>query len=238
MTKIEVNFFTSVYVDKLYREVVSTQNYSNYLNEVFSFEQEIAKGATGIYFNSDFTLDPEKSDFENSKNLYETFKHLTEVQASDERFWTYLIFVHCWKYMRKRWPAEDAKEPVNRIRDRYFLRTLNLRSLTRNGLSRLWWYAHLTYNKNDKNPYENLEILLSRQDLVVGITERALGSNKNIRIGVLDFLKNNQEIFKSESKTRKLLVGLNLAGGVKMLPFLNIHEINSLLERVKENQFV
>ena len=43
MTKIEINFFTSVYVDKLYREVISTQNYSNYLKDVFLFEQEIAK---------------------------------------------------------------------------------------------------------------------------------------------------------------------------------------------------
>ena len=114
MTKIEVNFFTSVYVDKLYREVVSTQNYSNYLKDTFSFEQEVAKGATDIFINSDFALDPEKSDFENSKTLYEAFKNLTEVQASDERFWTYLIFVHCWKYMRKRWPAEEAKESSRR----------------------------------------------------------------------------------------------------------------------------
>jgi len=237
MSKIEINFFTSLYVDKLYRELISTQNYTKYLEDTFIFTQEVAKGPTEIYINSDFMLDPDKSDFENSKILYETFKHLTEVQASDERFWTYLIYVHCWHYMRRRWPAEEAKEPINRIRDRYFLRTLNLRSLTRNGLSRLWWYAHLTYNKNEKNPYENLEILLSRQDLVVGLTERALGSNKTIRMSVLDFLKTNQEIAQSEIKTRKLLVGLNLAGGVKMLPFLNTFEIKALLEKVKENQF-
>jgi hypothetical protein len=237
MNKLEINFFSSVYVDKLYRSVVQTQNYSSYLSETFAFEQEITKGPTGIFMDSDFNLDSEKSDLENSKKMYETFKNLTEVQASDERFWSYLIHVHFWKYMRKRWPAEKAEEPINRIRDRYFLRTLNLRSLTRNGLARLWWYAHLTYNKSAKNPYENLEILLSRQDLVVGITERALGSNKNIRFGLLDFLKTNPEIAQSEIKTRKLLVGLNLAGGVKMLPFLNIYEIKSLLEKVKENQF-
>ncbi|HMG83710.1 MAG TPA: DUF6339 family protein [Ferruginibacter sp.] len=237
MITTEVNFFTSVYVDKLYRELILTQDYKNYLKEIFPFEYEIAKGSTGININSDFFLDPDKSDFDNSVHIYETFKHLTEAQASDERFWTYLIHVHCWKYMRKRWAAEDAKEPINRIRDRYFLRTLNLRSLTRNGLSRLWWYAHLTYNKSNKNPYENLELLLSRQDLVVGITERALGSNQAILSGLLEFLKTNNDIAKSEDKTRKLIVGLNLAGGVKMLPFLNMEEIKLLLEKVKENQF-
>ncbi|MBK7308319.1 MAG: hypothetical protein IPI88_15720 [Chitinophagaceae bacterium] len=51
-------------------------------------------------------------------------------------------------------------------------------------------------------------------------------------------MKNNPDIFKSEDKTRKLLAGLNLAGGVKMLPFLSVHEIKLLLERVKENQFM
>jgi len=232
MSKQEVRFFSAFYVDKLYRDVAATENYTNYLNKQFLYEEKYAKGPTGIFIDSEVKLDPDKSDLENSILLYESLKDLNEVQASDERLWTYLTHVHFWSYMQGRWPIEDSKKQLGRIRERYFLRNLNLESLTRNGLSRLWWYAHITIDGERKNKYELLEILLQRQDLVVGITERAIGSNKRIRTSLLEYLQENPSIATSEDLSRGLIKALNLYGGVKMLPFLEISEIKKLLSTI------
>jgi hypothetical protein len=229
MNKHQIKFFSAFYVDKLYRNVAATENYDNYLSKQFVFEEKYAKGPTGIFIDREIKLDPEKSDLANSITLYEALKGLDEVQASDERLWTYLTHVHFWEYMKGRWPIEDSKKPLSRIRERYFLRNLNLESLTRNGLSRLWWYAHITLDTHRKNKYELLEILLQRQDLVVGITERAIGSNKKIRTSLLEYLKENPSIAESEDLSRELIKTLNLYGGVKILPFLEISDIKKLL---------
>lgn len=228
--KTEVRVFLSGYVDKLYRDAASTNNFDNYKLEKFPYEEKFPKGSTEIYLPADFILDSAKSELENSIALYEAMKDLSETQASDERLWSYLTHVVFWDYMRERWPVGDS---LGRVKDRYFLRTKSIETLTRNGIARLWWYAHLTYDPSRKNPYELTEILLSRADLSVGITERALGSNPNIRIALLEFLKNNPAIAANEDKTRDLMKGLNLAGGVRNLPFLEILEIKEVLDQVK-----
>jgi hypothetical protein len=233
MNKIEINFFSAFYVDKLYREVAVTENFDNYHKDSFPFDEKYSKGPTGIFIDGEVKLYPSNSDLENSIALYEALSGLNEVQASDERLWVYLTHVHFWEYMRERWPVEDANKPLSRIKERYFLRNLNLQSLTRNGLSRLWWYAHLTCDTNRNNKYELLETLLQRQDLVVGITERAIGTNKKIRTSLLEFLHENPSIATNEDLTRELIKALNLYGGVKMLPFLDVAEIKSLLRSIK-----
>jgi len=139
-----------------------------------------------------------------------------------------------WDYMRKRWPVDEADKPINRISDRYFLTTTSLESLTRNGISRLWWYGYLTHDANRSNPWELTETLLSRADLVVGITERAVGSNQSLRTAVLEFLADNPEISQSEKLTRELLKKLNLVGGIRNLPFLDIAELKVLLASIAE----
>jgi hypothetical protein len=235
---IEQKIFSSLYVDRLYREVIESKNVSNYKKEIFPYEEIYPKGGTSIHLDQEKSLlVPEGTntkDIENCKTIYSAFKLLTPTQASDPRLWTYLTHVTYWNYMKSRWPVNKAKNPVNRIRDRYFLRTLNLQALTRNGISRLWWYGYLTYDGNRKNPWELTETLLSRADLVVGITERALGCNKNILTALLDFFNENPEIRESEMSSRKLLKKLNLVGGVKNLPFLDSTEIKEILNNVKD----
>lgn len=235
--KTELKIFSSFYVDKLFRNVASTKNHDNYLLDKFPFEENYSKGPTGIFINPNLKLNPDqKKDIDNSISIYEELKNLTEIEASDERLWVSLSHNLFWDYMRERWPAEQAKNPIGRIRERYFLRNLKLESITRNGLSRLWWYAHITHDisKGDRK-YELLETMLQRQDLAVGITERAIGTSQPIRTGLLEFLKVNTDIAKSEDKTRELIKNLNLFGGVKFLPLFNTEEIINLLIRITPN---
>jgi hypothetical protein len=225
----ELKFFSRFYVDKLYRLVVTTENIDNYKKDKFPIDDGYCKGPTEIFLDDSIILDPNKSDMENSISLYGAVKGLTEVQASDERLWVFLTHNIYWDYMRKRWPIEETQNPISRIRDRYFMRNMNLESITRNGIARLWWYAHLTHDSSRENPFELLEILLSRQDLAVGITERALGASSIIRTGILEFLRANPKIASNEDKTRELIKAINLIGGVKLLPLLGVNRIKEIL---------
>lgn len=235
--QIELKVFKQSYIDKLYRGVLATNNFEKYKLEEFPYEEKVPKGNTGIFINEDLALDGAKSDLENSKMLYEALKNLNETQASDERLWVYLSLVTFWKYMRERWSMNKPPEgkELGRLKDRYFLRNINIESLTRNGISRLWWFAHLTYDDRRSNPYELTEILLSRADLSTGIVERGFGSNRNIRTALLEFLKDNPGISTDEGKTREIYKGLNLVGGVRNLPFLEVSELKQVLDLVKSS---
>ena len=166
--RIELKVFQSGYVDKLYRNLISTNNFDDYKLDSFPFEQKFPKGNTGIFLDEGFALDADNSDFENSVLLYDQLKHLNETEASDERLWVYLTHVTFWEYMRMRWPIENVDNPVSRIRERYFMRGSSIESITRSGIARLWWYAHLTYDESRQNKYELTEVLLKRADLKIG----------------------------------------------------------------------
>lgn len=232
MSMNEVKVFSSIYLDRLYRDVVATGDYSAFVKDKFQFEEIYPKGYSGIFIPADFKLDPEMDDITNSITLYEALRGISEIQASDERLWAYFIFNLSWEYMRKRWPVEKSDNPVGRIKDRYFLRTSKLESLTRNAIARLWWYAHLTYDENRSDKYELTRVLMKRADLTVGITERALGCSRNIRTGLLEFLQENSSILENEKLSRKLIKDLRLIGGVKNLPFLNKDDVKRELHKV------
>jgi len=230
-TTSDLKLFSGRYVDELYRVSQQTESRQTYTQDEFSYEEHYSKGPSEIFMPEIF-LDPSKEDVENAITLYEALKDINETQATDERLWVTLTHRHFWKYMQKRWPVAKAKKPLSRIRDRYFLRSLNLRSLTRNGIARLWWYCRLTHDTSNPDPYELTKVLLKRADLVVGVTERALGSNPKILIGVLKALQECPEVLDNEDKTRTALLRLNLAGGVKNLAFLEQEEINRLAKEI------
>lgn len=236
--EIEVKVFTESYTDKLYRDIKATSNLDAYYLEKFPYEERFPKGKTNIFLPTDLELNPKytaEADLESSISLYNHL-NLNETQASDPRLWTYLTHVTFWKYMRERWGLENVRagdEPLGRVIDRYLLLNPRLESLTRNGLSRLWWYAHLTYDKNSQpDPFHLTRVLLKRQDVAVGILERLIGANSNTRLGILTFLKENETILKDEKKTRELLKNLNLYGGPKVLPILSPDEVKDLLEYI------
>ena len=52
-------------------------------------------------------------DLENTRTLYDALRHLTPLQAADERLWSYMTHVTFWDYMRKRWPAEQYQGKIS-----------------------------------------------------------------------------------------------------------------------------
>ena len=219
------------YTEKLFRKLNDSEYCNRYMKETFEFEENFPKGKTGIILDDKFELKPGKDgDFENSKALYENLE-LNETQASDKRLWTYLTHVRFWNYMHSRWPLDGSEKNLDRIKSRYFIDTVNIGTLTRNGISRLWWYSHLTLDRSRKNHYELTDVLLSRQDIVVGIFERTFGSIKEVRTAILEYLRDNPEIKNNEKKTRELLKFINLVGGVKNLSMLKTSDVRIILNK-------
>ena len=184
-----------------------------------------------------------ETDFQNAKILYEAFSQsINPVQASDLRLWAYLAHIQHWDYMNTRWKidtpdeedeeAEDAqweeqgeekKTSANKILDRigyrYFFKASRGKAFVRQGISRLFWSAYLTYDADNENPYEYTEYFFSKQDIFTSITERSYARNKILVLAALKELKAHPELGRTE--IRLFLAKLNQAGAIKVLDFLD-----------------
>ena len=90
------------------------------------------------------------NDFESAIQLYEAFKNLEPIQASDERLWTYLSHVDLYPYMIKRWNSAylgTAKDSRSYIFDHWFLKSTIHSELLRHALSGLWWAVFLSVDE-------------------------------------------------------------------------------------------
>jgi hypothetical protein len=165
--------------------------------------------------------DPSSTDLENSIKIYNALQgKLTEVQASDQRLWSYFCHDAFWDYMKWRWPPEK----ISTIETRYFVNGSSSRSLSRNGVARLWWFAHLTYDVARENPYELTSVFLQHQNVQHNLIERNFGRNRKILHATLDFIKSQPDINSKEEYERmgKLI---NRWGGVRLLDCLTKEEI-------------
>ncbi|MBE7476011.1 MAG: hypothetical protein B6D44_00325 [Ignavibacteriales bacterium UTCHB2] len=246
MSKITQKIFSKYYTEELISKI-ENGNFSEYLSDSpFPYENKMPPGESTIEVNENFSLklplsSAELYDMENSISLYSEFKSITETQASDNRLWTYLSHINLWEYMRKRWPAEKLGEEsedlfdelsvknrqANFIISRYHLKTPNRRRLLRNGISRLWWYAHLTYDDKRSDPFELTRILLAHQDKAQNLLERSLGSDNKILVAVLEYLKFNPGLTREQ--VRDKIKEINLVGGVKNLHLLEQNEILEII---------
>lgn len=181
-------------------------------------------------------------DIENSILLHKSLAKLTPLQARDPRLWTRLSHVEYWNYMRKRWAIEKytQEKAKGRILERYFIPQSHGRSLIRNGISRLWWSAHLSHSVTRDNPYELTYVLMSNLDITQSLLERSLGRASNILLGFLEFLNRHKEDLLSGGnenrlRIRRLAKFLNMYGGVSILDVLPEPQIIEMLEEEYSN---
>lgn len=167
-----------------------------------------------------------ETDYKSSILLYESLRNKISIaQAIDPRLWSYLCHEIFWDFMIQRWPP--TKDRLD-IESRYFLNGTDSRALSRNGIARLWWFAHLTYDPDRSDPYELTKVLLSDQNIQHGFLERSFGRNKTILHAVLDFIKMNSDYFFDEPtkpKVDDLSKMINCWGGARLLDCLSKDEI-------------
>lgn len=175
-------------------------------------------------------------DLENTRTLYMALKHLTPVQAADERLWAYMTHVTHWNYMRARWPAERylGKERfVQNIRERYFFMTHKTRAPVRNGLARLWWCGYNSYDESRADPFELTGALLKTLDVTQSILERAFAHNLTVTKSILSVLVEFEKAgkpFYVRDPVRALAQHLVQVGGVTILDALDAGDIRSLVK--------
>lgn len=179
------------------------------------------------------TLYSPKDDLENTRIVYNALRKLSPVQAMDERLWAYLTHATWWEYMTKRW--ENPNE--NQIRSRFFLKNRGISGLVLNGISRLWWFGHLTFDPSLDDPYSLTKVLLKSQDIQTGLLQRTFGRSADVRRGALKFLDTHWSMIELAGKksggaskvTQGLWIDLNLAGGVAILDSVGETQLGSIL---------
>jgi len=186
-------------------------------------------------------LNPE-NDFETAIKLFEAFRNLEPIQASDERMWTYLSHVDLYSYMIKRWDAVyrgTAKDIKNYILEHWFLGSTSQSGLLRHALAGLWWAVYLSIDENrGEKKYELTEILFRQLDFPTRtLGTYNLGRHKEAVIGILEFIQENEDLFKKkfEDKTRFITKHLNLIGGVKPISYYNRSFFKSELQKISAN---
>lgn len=173
-------------------------------------------------------------DFENCKTLYEHLKYLPLSIASDERFWSYLTHTTFWDYMCQRWPLQAAEgDETTFIKTRFFFDSKR-KTFYRNGLSRLWWYAYLTYDETKTNPYHFTKMMLTNQEIANLLIETTQLSRNKVALKatlevIFDFLKleDSNKVEKVKNKRnfiRGLIKYTNLVGGVTIWDTLSEQE--------------
>lgn len=176
-------------------------------------------------------------DLENTQIIYSALRDLPLALAIDERFWAYMTHAVFWDYMRARWPVEKAlatQKPEGYLREHYFFMANRDRALIRNGISRLWWYGHVSYDANRSNPFELTEVLLEKLDIAQQLLERSYSRNATITKTILSMLVEKKAAGNPFSdrhkKFRPLIMHLNAIGGVTILDALVETDIRSIVE--------
>lgn len=176
--------------------------------------------------------DEQKSqeDLVNTRLIYDAFRGLTPLQASNKYMWTYLCHAipEYQAYVRDRWMRDERE---NTIQSRFFV-TTPTSLLNDNALSRLWWYGHLTYDRKNSNHYALTEILLTNQTICTDVMDTFNRMNFERMKGVLLAIKDfKDEVSDKEGITnyfRECKKYLNHYAAVTTLEFLDSSEIRDI----------
>ncbi|MBP1586845.1 MAG: hypothetical protein ILO53_00380 [Clostridia bacterium] len=237
-----LSYFTEDAYDRLLHDVSrNSENYAtseDWLPAYFGNSNGYYK--TSSVDVSDFTPyyipgkkdDTQKSqeDLNNTRLIYEAFKNLTPLQASNKYLWTYLCHAipKYRDYIRDRWMQEERE---NTIKNRFFVTTPGS-LLNDNALSRLWWYGYLTYDKKCSNHYALTEILFTNQTICTDVMDTFNRMNIERMRGVLLAIRDfKEEINDGEGVTdyfRECKKFLNHYAAVTTLEFLDSDEIKDL----------
>jgi hypothetical protein len=197
---------------------------------------------SSVEMPNDVVLKPPASktelfDLENTKLLYSALRHLTPIQAADERLWVYLSHVTYWDYMRQRWAVEQYEgKPrfAQIVQERYFFMADRPRALIRNGIARLWWYGYTTYDERRDDPFELTAVLLYNLDVTQSILERAFSRNRTVTHAALSILLQREKDgipFYARDRVRDLAKYLVQLGGVTIIDALTSEDVCDIVSR-------
>ena len=163
--------------------------------------------------------------------MYEAYKDIPLVLASNEAFWTYLCHTELFEYCKKRYPVDDAKNKTSHILDHWFFGN----GYNRNTLAQLWWGVQETFDeKCIDNPYHLTEIFFRNYSFRVIWFTKMLRTKQGL-LGILDFLEENQDMMEESFEHRGFFIAkyFNRLGGTKQISFLPREFFKKELESIK-----
>jgi len=171
----------------------------------------------------------------NAIEVYEALGALPRVAAADPRLWTYLAVGPYREYMLTRWPISGIKSWSGRLADRWIVSSASLRPLIRHGISRLWWLAELTFDPHcheplsqvSGDPWAYLKVALAKEEHVVAVFEREVGTIPFVRRALLEYLAREEP---RDEEIRKVMKELVLAYGFKELSALDAAQARALVD--------
>src|SRR3989338_10959510 len=205
---MEQKIFKYSFIDELRKELANNHETEKYFQKKFKFSGDDTLVNREVSQPADPKLKlprgSENYDFENAVIIYEMYKNLDRIQASDIRFWTYLSHVTFWEYMKKRNPIESMPQDKRGeyILEHWFLNGLNPNTIFRQGIAMLWWGAFLTYEGGKSDPYVLTKELFSMRDYTRTIITSMQGRNNHFTKTLLRHVVENPKLFKSEKETK------------------------------------
>ena len=226
--------FSGSYVTKLKNDVKTGVSIEKYSADEFEIDTIKLKYVANVYTPKDLLerMIIAQNDFEAAVILYEAYKDIPLVLASNEAFWAYLCHTELFDYCKKRYPVKDAKNKTSHILDHWFFGN----GYNRNTLAQLWWGVQETYDDDNKdNPYHLTELFFKNYSFRVIWFTKMLRTKQGL-LGILDFLKDNQDIMDVAFEHRGFFIAkyFNRLGGTKQISFLPREFFKKELESIKE----
>ena len=230
--------FTESYMKTLRDAVKSGTAIQLYKTGEFNIDSKYVRNLANVYAPDGLAEKLEQvweDDLMSAIAIYEAYKDISPLLASNESFWAYITHVDLFSYCQKRWPQVLEKDCSSTyIIDHWFL---GPNGLLRNAIASLWWSVHNTIDESRENKYELTEVLFMNYTLrVVTFGSYQLIRHKEAMIGILSFLKDNPTITMNafEIRGQFLLKYFNRIGAVKQLAYLKRDYFYNTCEKLKD----
>lgn len=217
----------------------SSNGIEQYITNSFRFSESDILVNPSIIVPDRITLimpgDDPDYEYKNSVTLYEAYKGLTPIEATDPRLWTYLTHTVFFPYMQRRRPVNDQEVSRRKdyIVDHWFVKNVSAGRLLRNDIAMLWWVAHLTQDESRADKYELTKEAFTMLDYTRHLLPGVQGRNREFAHAVLEYVVRNPALFSSskEAKVRFIMRKLNRIAGYKVVPILTKCEIIELISQ-------
>ncbi len=230
--------FKESYMKTLRDAVKSEAAIPLYTAESFEIDNSQIKRLANVYHPdglADKLNEIWEDDLKSAIAIYEGYKDISLILASNEAFWAYLTHVDLYTYTQNRWPkVKDSDCSAEYILDHWFVGD---NGLLRNAVASMWWSVYNTIDATRDNPYELTEILFKNFTLrVVTLGSYLLIRHKEAMIGILSFLKDNPEVTENafEHRGRFIAKYFNRLGAVKQLTYLKRDFFYSICNKMKD----
>ena len=209
-----------------------------YGNSTFEIDQTQVKRLANVYAPEGLAerlTEIWENDFASAVAIYEAYKNISPLLASNEAFWAYLTHTDLFSYTQKRWPKVKEKEcSSDYILDHWFL---GVNGLLRNAVASMWWSVHNTIDETRENKYELTEVLFKNYTLrIVAFGSTLLIRHREAMIGIMSFLADNPDVTNNALEYRGQFITkyFNRIGAVKQLAFLKRDYFYATCEHMKD----